>query len=258
MLYKSKGAFFPGIIFFLFSFLYFFDYFKKEKIKSSLITFIFIPVFLFSTFNSYGNFTFKKMGQDSYFEDETFSTNTIQKSLNVVINEKNTTTIFASFFIINGRLYSQEQMANWRLQIWQDVVRDIFWYAEYSMDEKYNLIRAQGEFRSDLFLSGFGFNEILPAMDYWERNGSDGSNENPHNYFIYVFGRGALPLLIFILLFNYFIILNWKQKHGNYMILLFLLPIYFTISFDAAMESVRFPLIFYTFISYFQKNGILK
>ena len=67
------------------------------------------------------------MGQDSYFEDETFSSNTIQKSLNVVVNEKNTASIFASFFIIDGRLYSQEQMANWRLQIWQDVVRDIFW-----------------------------------------------------------------------------------------------------------------------------------
>lgn len=258
MLYKSKGAFFPGILFFLYSLIYFFDYFKKEKLKSFLISFIFIPIFLFSTFNSYGNFTFKKMGQDSYFEDETFSSNTIQKSLNVVVSEKNTVSIFASFFIIDGRLYSQEQMANWRLQIWQDVVRDIFWQADYSMDEQYKLIRAQGEFRSDLILSGFGFNEMLPAMDYWERNGQDGTNENPHNYFIYLFGRGAFPLLALVLLFNFYIILNWKKNHGNYLILLFLLPIYFTISFDAAMESVRFPLIFYTFISYFQKNGILK
>ena len=104
----------------------------------------------------------------------------------------------------------------------------------------------------------FGFNEMLPAMYYWERNGQDGTNENPHNYFIYVFGRGAFPLLALVLLFNFYIILNWKRNHGNYLILLFLLPIYFTISFDAAMESVRFPLIFYTFISYFQKNGILK
>ena len=258
MLYKSKGAFFPGILFFLFSSLYFFDYFKKEKLKTFLISFIFIPIFLFSTFNSYGNFTFKKIGQDNYFQDETFSGNTIQRSLNVVVNEKNTTTIFASFFIINGRLYSQEQMANWRLQIWQDVARDIFWYADYSMDEQYKLIRAQGEFRTDKFLTGFGFNEMLPAMDYWERNGQDGTNENPHNYFVYVFGRGAVPLLALVLLFNVYIILNWKRKYDNYLILLFLLPIYFTISFDAAMESVRFPLIFYTFISYFQKNGILK
>lgn len=258
MLYKSKGAFFPGVLFFLFSFSFFFEYFRKERLKSFLISFIFIPIFLFSTFNSYGNFTFKKIGQDSYFQDEQFSGQTIQKSLNVVINEKNTTSIFASFFIINGRLYSQEQMANWRLQIWQDVVRDIFWHAEYSMDERFQLVRAQGEFRTDLVLSGYGFNKILPAMDYWERNGQDGTNENPHNYFIYIFGRGAFPLLILFLLFNYFIILNWKQSHGNYMILLFLLPVYFTISFDAAMESVRFPLIFFTFISYFQKKNILK
>ena len=38
-------------------------------------------------------------------------------------------------------------MANWRLQIWQDVVRDIFWQADYSMDEQYKLIRAQGGIR---------------------------------------------------------------------------------------------------------------
>ena len=46
---------------------------------------------------------------------------------------------------------------------------------------------------------------MLPAMDYWERNGQDGTNENPHNYFIYVFGRGAFPLLALVLLFNFFI-----------------------------------------------------
>ena len=236
---QKQRCFFPGILFFLYSLIYFFDYFKKEKLKSFLISFIFIPIFLFSTFNSYGNFTFKKMGQDSYFEDETFSSNTIQKSLNVVVNEKNTASIFASFFIIDGRLYSQEQMANWRLQIWQDVVRDIFWQADYSMDEQYKLIRAQGEFRSDLILSGFGFNEMLPAMvmgTKWSRWYKRKSSQ----LFYICFGRGAFPLLALVLLFNFYIILNWKRNHGNYLILLFLLPIYFTISFDAAMESVRF------------------
>ena len=41
-------------------------------------------------------------------------------------------------------------------------------------------------------MTGFGYNEILPSMDHWERQGTDGSNENPHNFLIYALGRGGL------------------------------------------------------------------
>ena len=52
---------------------------------------------------------------------------------------------------MDGRLYSQEQMANWRLQIWQDIVRDLFWESEYIEGSNYELIRIQGERRNDIF-----------------------------------------------------------------------------------------------------------
>ena len=42
----------------------------------------------------------------------------------MLVNEKNTAQIFASFYILEGRLYSQEQMADWRLQfgkIYQEI-----------------------------------------------------------------------------------------------------------------------------------------
>ena len=55
----------------------------------------------------------------------------VPDAFEVILNEKNTPEIFASFFIYEGRLYSQEQMANWRLQIWQDIARDLFWNANY-------------------------------------------------------------------------------------------------------------------------------
>ena len=63
-------------------------------------------------------------------------------------------------------------MANWRLQIWQDTVRDLFWNANYYQDTvTYQLVREQLERRNDIFMTGFGYNEILPSMDHWERQG---------------------------------------------------------------------------------------
>ena len=58
--------------------------------------------------------------------------------------QKNTTELFGSFFIMDGRLYSEEQMANWRLQIWQDVFVD--------MNTK------------NILFKGYGYKEIIPVM----------------------------------------------------------------------------------------------
>ena len=92
---------------------------------------------------------------------------------------------------MDGRLYSQEQMANWRLQIWQDTVRDLFWNARYYQDElTYGLVRDQGSLRNDLtYLFGFGYNEILPSMNHWERQGTDGSNQKSSLIFAYLCTR---------------------------------------------------------------------
>ena len=65
--------------------------------------------------------------------------------------------IFYSFYILDGRLYSQEQMANWRLQIWQDVIED-------SINDK-------------TYFYGLGYQDIIPAMEDPNRQGWDGKNE---------------------------------------------------------------------------------
>ena len=258
-IYKSKGAFIPGVLFIIMNFTYYINTIKNEKLKSSLILVICIPLFFLSTFNSYGNLSFKKMGMDQYSQEDSLIS-AGSNALKIVLDEKNTPEIFASFFVLDGRLYSQEQMANWRLQIWQDIIRDLFWsYEYYQSEENYSLIREQGPLRNDLtFLFGFGYNEILPAMNHWERTGTDGTNENPHNFFIYSLGRGGLVLGILVLTLHFFIFLVWKNKHKSITILLYIIPILFTASFDASMESVRFPLIYYSFYSYFLLNNINK
>ena len=258
-IYKSKGAFIPGVIFIVMNFTYYINTLKTDKLKSAVILVFCVPLFFLSTFNSYGNLSFKKMGMDQYSQEESLIS-AGSNALKLVLDEKNTPDIFASFFILDGRIYSQEQMANWRLQIWQDIIRDLFWNSNYfQSEENYSLVREQGSLRNDLtFIFGFGYNEILPAMNHWERTGTDGTNENPHNFFIYSLGRGGLILGSLMLALHFSLGLIWKNKHKSLNILLYMIPVLFTASFDASMESVRFPLIYYSFYSLFLLNNINK
>ena len=83
------------------------------------------------------------MGMDQFSQNESI-VDAVPGALNVILSEKNTPEIFASFFILDGRLYSQEMMANWRLQIWQDIGRDLIWNSNYYQDEAtYGLVREQ-------------------------------------------------------------------------------------------------------------------
>ena len=96
------------------------------------------------------------------------------------------------------------------------------------------------------YLTGFGYNEMLPAMNHWERQGNDGSNENVHNYFFNVLGRGGILHLITICLFIISMIIDIKDKKLRNIFIIALIPIYLTSFFDASMESLRFPFVFYS------------
>ena len=257
-LYKSKGAFFPGIILVICNVFFYKTFIRNNILKSISILAVSTLIFFASAFNSYGNLTFKKLGMDGVTQPENIVV-AVPDALTSIVSEKNTNEIFASFFINNGRLYSQEQMANWRLQIWQDTVMDLFWYANYYQDTvTYQLVREQLERRNDIFMTGFGYNEILPSMDHWERQGTDGSNENPHNFLIYSLGRGGLLLGILVISFHVLILLYWYKKFKNFQILFYMLPVLFAAAFDAALESVRYPFIYYSFLGYFINHGIKK
>lgn len=137
----------------------------------------------------------------------------------------------------NGfRFYSLEPLTNWRLQLWQDVIFDIN--------------------NKNLNVYGYGYKSKIPAMELEDNNGNDSTNENVHNYFVQVFARGGLVHLLLILFINLHIVIYWKNKYGNLKILQFITPLLLVSCFDPSMETVRFPIIYYTFLGYFLNTGL--
>ncbi len=239
-LYKSKGAFLPAILFILYYLYLSRNIITKDLIKTLGISLVSLILFIVSTFEVYGNLNFKKMGMDGYSSTEEltqlFTINELDKGLTAITSEKNTDKFFLSFFIMDGRLYSREMMANWRLEIWQDILRDL------NNDNR--------------FLRGYGYNEIIPAMDLVHRRGTDGTNENPHNFIFYILARGGIMQLLLFAAFYIQLLLFYYRKYKNLNILIYFVPILTTSLFDASMESIRFPLIFYSFLSYFMMYSV--
>ena len=85
-------------------------------------------------------------------------------------------------------------------------------------------------------------------MDIPDRKGTDGTNENVHNYFMNIFGRAGF-LQLFLFLGMIYFIYRYSFEQSKKYLLITLICIYLTSSFDANMESVRFPFIFYTLLS---------
>lgn len=226
-LFMSKGSFFPSILFFLLSLVVHRDQIKKNYGKVLIILIVSFLMFVISTYEVYGNLTFNK--DSSAISDENLiNFNTFQKNYKSISENKNTTDIFASLYIVSNRLYSTEDLLNWRLQIWQDVIYD--------------------QIENRKFLFGYGYNEIIPAMNSVDRMGADGSNEHVHNYFVNIFARGGF-LQFSIFLFFYIYLL----KKDNFLMskFIFLIPILLVSSFDPSMENVRFPVIFFTYLTLF-------
>ena len=53
LLFKSKGAFFPAVIFILFNLIFYITFTKRNKLKTVTLLFLAIPIFFISTFRSY-------------------------------------------------------------------------------------------------------------------------------------------------------------------------------------------------------------
>ena len=129
---------------------------------------------------------------------------------------------------------STDGTLNWRLDIWQDLL------SEMNVSNK------------NLF--GYGYNEILSVMtDPSEpgRMGRDGMNENIHNYFLNIFARGGLILLILFLTLHITFVREWKYVNSNYRLANFVIPLLVASFFDISMEGVQFPLNYYFFVGAF-------
>lgn len=226
LLYKSKGAFLGTSIFFIFilfsNIRYIFGNLKNILTLIIGVGIFFLSVNHVSQLNLYG--------EDSVvnYVEKTSS------NLNSIVDSKNSRTIFSSLFIKDGRLYSTEGNANWRLEIWQDVFFNL-------QDKK-------------LLWTGYGYTSIIPEMEVEYRQGTDGSNENVHNFIINILARGGIVSLTIYMLFLLYLA-NLSKKRSNNNLLIFYILSIFTISFfDASNESVRYPFIFYTFLGIFFNN----
>lgn len=226
-LFMSKGSFFPSVLFFVLVIAVSFEIIKRNKLKTLFILIFSIFLFAISTYEVFGNLTFEKNIQ-SIEEEELLNFNTFTDKLSNIAKEKNTTIVFGSFYFVENRIYSEELMLNWRLQIWQDIFYDAI--------DKNEL------------LFGQGYNSIIRSMDIPDRKGTDGTNENVHNYFMNIFGRAGF-LQLFLFLGMIYFIYRYSFEQSKKYLLITLICIYLTSSFDANMESVRFPFIFYTLLS---------
>ena len=155
----------------------------------------------------------------------------VARQLPIVFVEREFFGTTVSIFFQDGRFYSTEVTANWRLQLWQDVIEDVV--------------------SKDRLFIGYGYSEIIPAMTDPLNNGNDSTNENLHNYFVQVFARGGLLQLIIVILIIFTYISIWVKQKNNYKILQFVIPIIVVSVFDPTLETVRFPLIYYSFLGYF-------
>ena len=196
----------------------------KHYIKTIVLIIASILLFISSTLFIWGNLDFFKIAEKPEIE----ITDIISESLTNNIEKNKANEIFYSLYIQDNRLYSTNITANWRLQIWQDVYHDLI--------------------AENKILFGYGYFEIIPAMDMVERRGTDGTNENVHNFSVNILARsGLIGLSIYIYLI-YKLILMYFKKHNNYQIIHFIFPVLLTSFFDSSLESVRFPIIFYTFV----------
>jgi hypothetical protein len=141
---------------------------------------------------------------------------------------QNTPQIYDEYPLLyfeNYRAYSSDGNMNWRLQIWQDVFADLA--------------------SKNSLLSGYGYNDKIPAMELDFRSGNDGTNENVHNFFVNMIARGGF---IHATLFIFFFIAIYKKALSiNNLKIFFMIfiPLIFTSFFDASMENAHYPLLFY-------------
>ena len=232
LLFNSRGAFISEVIFILFLLYYFKSFFLKDKMQIVivfLITLLFGVSSLLYIVNSF-----------ELVEVEPEPIVIVEASKSIVKN-KNTVKAILGFYICENRLCSQDNTLDWRLDIWGDLAID--------MNKK------------NIMLKGYGFNEIFPAMldpTAPGRLGRDGLNENVHNYFVNIFGRMGLFGLISVLLYYLFIVKAYKHLNKNLSVLTLLIPVFFNSFFDANMEGVQYPLIFFSFLGFLYFENLIK
>ena len=212
-IFKSRGAFLAALI-------YFISYSLLSK-KFIITNLKILPFALLAGIGAFYISSFLISGAKIEPEKSTVV-------VSEVFENKETSDAFISIYLEEGRLYSRDGNINWRLQIWQDVISN--------------------SIESNHVLFGYGYGDIIPAMDDPQRKGEDGTNENVHNFLLNIFARGGLFHLLIYIFIIYEIYKTSKTTSNQSSMLLLLLPIFIVSFFDASMENPHFPFLFYFFL----------
>ena len=232
LLFQSRGSF-VGIILFLIIESFYFRKYIFSNLKR--LSFIIIIAIIGSILGIYriSNVEVSKISE----EPVVVLTETTTK----VIENKDTVDTLFSFYSSDGRIYSTDPTANWRLDIWQDILEDL-------------------ELKNKMLI-GYGYNEIIPVMVDGSapgRLGKDGLNENVHNYFFTIISRGGLLQLLIFIFFYYYLLQDWIFKMSNKRLLSYLIPVFFVSSLDITMDGVHFPFIFFLTLGYILNTDYTK
>lgn len=257
-LFKSKGSSIGFIIFIIFEIFNYKKVIKKNILKTIILLLTSPLLFIISSFEISGDSLLNGL-----FIDQSISENQEDPVVPIIVNEINEPNTERSnileaetiseklldnldnkknleenkkfFEIVGGRIYTSDKTLNWRLQIWQDVIYDLI--------------------KENQIIYGYGYAEIIPAMNTIARSGVDNRNENVHNFLINIIARGGLlHFLVIISIFHLFYLSREKKN-----ILIFTIPLLIVSFFDTSMESVRFPTIFYFAVgSFLNQNNSKK
>ena len=222
LLYKSRGAFIALVLYFVFEVYRLRSYiFNASYLRNIALIVVSAFILLQSVF----------LVTDSGALKITLANEKLDQVTQYRAPELKPGEYVNYLYLKDNRFYSTDVNINWRIQIWQDVVRDL------RVDQK--------------LLTGIGYSVKIPAMAALDfegnsvRSGLDGLNENVHNYFVNILARGGLIHLFMFLAFYFLLIKTYRKKFDNLGILVLMLPILFTAFFDSAMENSHYPLIFY-------------
>ena len=221
IIYSSRGASIGAIIILIYSIYSNRKAFLRNKVLfiGSLITFV-ATLTLSSIYLDWTKIDFEEINTEVAIDS-------LEMTL---VSKRYPETVMPYIYFKDNRINSGDGNLNWRLQIWQDVYQDLN--------------------QKDKLMFGYGYYSSIPAMDRIDRAGLDGTNIHVHNYFVNILARGGLIHVVLFLLFYMFLfgrIINYKDRNNT---IAFILAALFVSFFDSSMETVRFPFIFYTVLSY--------
>ncbi len=141
------------------------------------------------------------------------------------------------FYFKDGRIFSSDGNLNWRLQIWQDIWRDMV--------------------KSNKLINGYGYDGLIPSMDSDQRLGQDGTNINVHNYVMHILSRGGLIHLLICFMIYYALFKEFRSRSISLDYKLLVFPLIFNSLFDPSMENAHYSIIMYILIGLALNNRII-